>query len=304
MELTAIRIFVKVAELKGVSAAARALSLPKSTVSRTLSQLEERLGLRLVHRTTRGLSLTGEGQTFLRHAQRIVTDVEEAEQDLAAFHDQPRGLLRVTAPYTLGMLFLGPALPRFLTRYPEVQVVLDLTGRMVDLVEEGVDLALRVGPLVPSSLVVRQLGSNRPWLCASPAYLKGGMPPAHPRELPGYDMLELTATVGAVIRRLSGPDGELSITINPRLAVNDPGVLHDSVLAGVGLAWLPPLLVAEDVRQGRLMRLLPDWAPPATEYHALFPSSRGLSPKVRAFLDFLVEEIAGLLQRAGNGETP
>ncbi|EME71568.1 LysR family transcriptional regulator [Paramagnetospirillum caucaseum] len=298
MELAAIRIFVKVAEFKGVSAAARALSLPKSTVSRTLSQLEERLGLRLVHRTTRGLSLTGEGQTFLRHAQRIVTDVEEAEQELAAFHGQPRGVLRMTAPYTLGMLFLGPALPRFLSRHPEVQVVLDLTGRMVDLVEEGFDLALRVGPLVPSSLMVRQLGSNRPWLCASPAYLKGGMPPAHPRELPGYDMLELTAAVGAVTRRLSGPEGDMSVTLHPRLAVNDPGVLRDSVLAGMGLSWLPPLLVAEDVRQGRLVRLLPEWAPPVTEYHALFPSSRGLSPKVRAFLDFLVEEIAEPLRRA------
>ena len=299
MELAAIRIFVKVAELKGISVAARALSLPKSTVSRTLSQLEERLGLRLVQRTTRGLSLTGEGQTFLRHAQRIVTDVEEAEQDLAAFRGQPRGMLRVTAPYTLGALFLGPALPRFLTQHPEVQVVLDLTGRMVDLVEEGFDLALRVGPLVPSSLVVRQLGSNRPWLCASPAYLKGGTPPTHPHELPSHDMLELTATAGAVTRRLSGPDGDVSVTISPRLAVNDPGVLRDSVLAGVGLAWLPPLLVADDVQQGRLMRLLPEWAPPATEYHALFPSSRGLSPKVRAFLDFLVEEIAEPLRRTG-----
>lgn len=300
MELSAIRIFVKVAECKGVSAAARALSLPKSTVSRTLSQLEDRLGLRLVHRTTRGLSLTGEGLTFLRHAHRIVTDVEEAEQDLAAFHGQPRGVLRLTAPFGLGALFLGPALPRFLSRHPEVQVVMDLTGRRVDLVEEGFDLALRVGPLVSSSLVVRRLGGNCPWLCASPGYLRGASPPVHPHELPEHDMLELTSAVGSVTRRLNGPGGEVAITFSPRLAANDPVVLRDSVLAGVGLAWLPPLLVAGDVRQGRMLRLLPEWAPPATEYHALYPSNRGMSPKVRAFVDFLVDEIAEPLRRVAD----
>lgn len=287
-----VRVFARVVELRSISSAARKLGLPKSTISRNVARLEEALGARLVQRSTRGLGITDTGAVFHGHCLRILADVEAAEAAVSQLQSAPRGLLRVSVPATFAHVFLGPLLAEFLQRYPELRVAMEVTNRNVDLVEEGVDVAVRAGRLVDSSLISRRLGAVRFVLCAAPAYLHREGTPQEPAELPAHAVADVMPLEGSRTWRLSGPAGqEVDVTLTPRLGVNDPGMVYRAVAGGAGLGWVPEFLCAEDLRAGRLRQLLPGWSRPAAEMHALFPSQRDLAPKVRAFVDFLAAKL-------------
>ncbi|MBN1207444.1 MAG: LysR family transcriptional regulator [Myxococcaceae bacterium] len=294
LDLNDIRVFARVVDLRSISAAARKLGMPKSTVSRNVARLEQALGARLIQRSSRGLGLTDTGAVFHHHCLRILEDVEAAEAAVGQLRETPRGLLRVSVPFTFGQAFLGPILPELLQRYPELRVGIDLTSRRVDIIEEEFDLAIRIGRLSDSALISRRLGETRLVLCGSPAFLRRQGTPRSPQELASHEVVDLQLSGGRHTWRLIGPAGEeASVTVTPRLSVNDPSMMYRAVLGGVGIAWVPEFLCAEDLRAGRLRQLLPEWSMPSAEIHVVFPSQRSLSPKVRAFIDFLVEKLGG-----------
>lgn len=297
LDLNDIRVFAKVAELQSVSGAARALAMPKSSVSRSVARLEVALGAGLLRRSTRRLGLTEAGALFHEHCRRVLGEAAEAEQAVAQLHAVPRGLLRVSAPITLGQAVLGPLLPAFLERYPQVRVSLELTSRRVDILEEGVDVAVRIGALPDSSLLARRLGTSRSSLLASPAYLARHPPPREPADLASHTAVDLQLG-GATGRRawhmIRLGDEAAEVEVEPRLLANDPGVVRLAVLGGAGLGWLPSFLCADDLAAGRLVEVLPGWRRPGPDIHAVFPGQRGgaPSPTVRVFVDFLVAVVA------------
>jgi DNA-binding transcriptional LysR family regulator len=250
--LQGMAVFVRVAEQGSFSTAARQLGLSKSAVSKHVTALEERLGVRLINRTTRRLALTDVGAAYRDYCARIVQEVEEAELTAARHGVEPRGRLKVNAPMTFGFLHLGPLLPEFLARHPAVEVELTLNDRIVDLLEEGYDVAVRIGRLVDSSLVARRLATAGFLCAASAAYL---------------------ARVGGNLRANNGDALRAA-------AVEGPGVVH-----------LPDFIVGRDIQSGRLQRLLGDWEAPEIPIHAVFPPQRHPSAKLRAFVDFLVERL-------------
>ncbi|CAN5510804.1 LysR family transcriptional regulator [soil metagenome] len=289
LTLIDVQVLVKVAELHSVTGAARALGMPKSSVSRNLARLEDDLGATLVQRAGKQLTLTDMGEVFYRHAQRILGDVEEAQNAVGQLRGSPRGHLRVAAPVTYGQFLLAPLLAEFLARYPELTLALELTSRRLNPIEEQIDVVIHVGPLEDSRLVARKLGTFPLWLFASPAYLAAHGTPTRVPDLAGHTVMDIFEGPRDWI--LEGPEGETSIAVTPRLSVNDPSACMTAALGGTGLAWMPPFLGAKEVADGRLVRVLPDWRRGVREVHALFPSPRTLSPRVRAFIDYLIEKV-------------
>jgi DNA-binding transcriptional LysR family regulator len=285
MDLNEIAVFAKVVQTGSFTAAARALGMPKSTVSRKVSELEERLGARLLQRTTRKLSLTDVGNTYHQYCVRIVTEVEEAERAVGSLQEAPRGLLRLTTPLNFG--FLGPILARFLQLYPEVQLELVCTDRIVGLVEEGFDLAVRAGPLADSSLIARHLGGIRRLVVGSPAYLARRGKPRRPEDLPRHDCAIFAAGLNPHLWRLEGPERTVDVHIVAHLATNDFEMLQEAAIAGVGIAMLPANRCLDEIRSGRLERVLKTWSSPEAPMHAVYPSTRHLSTKVKKLVDHL-----------------
>jgi len=289
MDLNQIAVFVRVVQAGSFSAAARQLGMPKSTVSRKVSELERRIGARLLQRTTRKLGLTDAGRTYYERAARIVGEIDEAEAAVGRLQAAPRGLLRVTAP--LGFRALGPVVADYLEKYGDVQVELVCTDRRVDLVEERFDLALRAGPLEDSTLVGRKLGTLKRLLVASPTYCKAHGTPRAPADLQKHTCI--TFGVGATpnVWSLEAGGKQAVVRVKPRLSVNDMEIMRDSALAGIGIAWLIEFICAEDIRKGRLRHVLPDWHSPEVPLHALYPTTRQLSPKVITFVDLLAKRL-------------
>ncbi|MDC0744936.1 LysR family transcriptional regulator [Polyangium mundeleinium] len=290
MDLNQILVFVRVVQAGSFSAAARHLGLPKSTVSRKISELEERMGARLLQRTTRKLSLTDAGRIYYERTAAILGEIEEAEQAVGRLQAAPRGLLRVTVP--LGFDMLGPIVAEFLERHPDVQIQMVCTDRRVDLVEERFDMAIRAGPLQDSMLVARHLGTAKTALVAAPSYCKRHGIPQTPADLQKHSCVAfgVNATPNVWIFESGGKRTEVRIT--PRLTVNDQELIREAVLAGVGIAWLPEHLYTDGLRKGHLRRLLPEWGAPAdVPVHALYPTTRQLSPKVVAFIDLVAKRI-------------
>lgn len=287
MDLRSLRIFVEVVRAGSFAGAARTLEMQRSAVSRKVADLEEHLGARLLQRTTRTLHLTDEGRIFYDHCQRALGELEEAEQALAGMHAVPRGLLRVTAPLSFG--FLGPLVGEFLRENPEVQMELLCTDRVVDLVEEGFDVAIRAGRLPDSSLIARKLGDLPRYVVASPRYLEGRKAPRTPEDLPEHTCL----TFGSprATWRLVSEDRAVEVKVEGRLAVNDFEVLREAVVAGGGIALLPDRECIEAIREGRLVRLLPAWTSEETPIHILYPSTRHLSARVKTFVEFMEERM-------------
>jgi DNA-binding transcriptional LysR family regulator len=282
--------FVRVVEARTFTQAAERLGWSKSVVSRRIAELEERLDVRLLNRSTRRLSLTEAGQAFYERCARILADVDETEQAVSSLHAAPRGLLRVNAPMTFGMLHLAPAISAFLERYPEMEIDLALNDRFVDLIDEGFDLALRIGDLPDSSLVARKLAPCRRVICAGPDYLSRRGEPRDPAALAGYDALLYSNLANAETWRLTDRAGrEHTVRVKSRLRVNNGDVLREAAAAGLGLALLPTFIVADAIADGRLKPVLCDYRPPPTAVHAVYPHNRHLSTKVRAFVDFLAE---------------
>jgi DNA-binding transcriptional LysR family regulator len=283
---TGLLIFASVAELGSFSAAAQALGLSKSAVSKQVSQLEARLGARLLQRTTRRLSLTEAGRALLARGQRVAAELDGVEADLGAVTGPPRGLLRVSAPMSFGQRHLAPLLPGFLAAYPAVQIELDLTDRVVDLIGERFDAAVRVGRLPDSTLVARRIAPARRVVCAAPAYLaKHGVPrtPAALREHACLDYTYLAAPGG-------WPFGNgrrtRRIAVQGPLSSNNGEVLREAALAGLGIALLPTFIVGDDLRAGRLRSLLAAYECWDAAIFVVYPATRHLAPKLRAFVDF------------------
>lgn len=301
-DLNQMLIFVRVVEAGSFSAAAQALGMAKSTVSQHVTQLEERLGIRLLQRTPRQLHLTDAGTEYFRRAQELIRAAGAAEAAVTAFHDMPRGTLRVTAPRDLAP-GLVPVIEGFLRAYPEVTVDLLVDDAMIDLVSDGYDVALRAGAIESGSLVVRRLGQERSVICAAPRYLAARGRIEHPRDLATHD---------AVVRRShrvwrfwpgdrpgetpGSASGDI-IEVEPfaRLMVNDIPTLRAAAVAGLGVAWMAWSQVAEHVRTGALDILLPDWPLVRVPLQLIYPSRRQLDPKVRAFVDHVVAAAADVL---------
>lgn len=279
--------FIKVVDCRSFTQAAERLGLSKSVVSRRMAELENRLGARLLNRTTRRLSLTEVGAAFYQRCVRIVSDVEEAERAAGALHAAPRGRLRVNAPLSFGIQHIAPALPRFLERYPELEVEMDLNDRYVDLVDEGYDVAVRIGRLKDSSLVARRLAPNRRVVAGSPVYFGRKGRPARPEELTDHDCLVYT-NIPVAEQWQFRIDGETrAVRVEARLRSNNGEVLHAAALAGFGLVMMPTFICGHDLAAGRLEAVLEDCTVSESAVHAVYPHNRHLSPKVRAFVDFL-----------------
>lgn len=288
--LAAIEAFVAVAECGSFSQAAERLHASKSVVSRQIGALEAELGARLLHRTTRALTLTEAGRSYLERATRILADLAEANASVGQLQAAPRGRLRVNAPMSFGFLHLAPALPDFLARYPDVAVELTMNDRFVDLVDEGFDVAVRIGKLDDSSLVARKLAPMRRTVCAAPAYLEERGTPTSPDDLKAHECLCYTYLGLSQEWRFVRPDGRpWPVEVHGRLHANNGDALRAAALRGFGIAVLPSFLVGGDVRSGALVSLLGPFLPQDSAVYAVYPHARHLSPKVRAFIDFVAE---------------
>lgn len=288
--LAAIEAFVKVAETKSFSEAARRLRSSKSVVSRQIAALEAELGARLFQRTTRSMTLTEAGRGYFERAARILADLEDANLSVTQLQAAPRGQLRVNAPMSFGLLHLAPALPDFLLRYPDVDVDISMNDRFVDLVDEGFDLAVRIGNLADSSLVARKLAPARRVVCASPAYLKARGVPASPDDLKAHDCLCYNSIPMSHDWRFVAENGQpWPVEVRGRLSANNGDTLKVAALKGLGFANLPTFIVGSELQAGTLVTVLDKFVAQDLAVNAVYPHSRHLSPKVRAFVDFLAE---------------
>jgi DNA-binding transcriptional LysR family regulator len=288
--------FAEVVDRGGFAAAGRALGIPKSKLSRRVGELEQRLGVRLLQRTTRKLSLTEAGELYHRHAVAMREEAEAAEQAVALVQNEPRGTIRVTCPTTLAQTTIGPILPKFLKDHPHVRIDMLVTNRVIDLVQEGVDVALRVRSTVDDSgsLIVKRLALTKGLLVASPQQLAREGRPQSPDDLHKLSTVAMSAADGRASWELLDPHGsEFTLQHKPSFTADDMLTLRYFVLEGNGMCVLPDYMVHRDMREGRLEEVLPGWAPPPAVIHAVFPSRRGLVPAIRRFLDFLGENVSG-----------
>jgi DNA-binding transcriptional LysR family regulator len=287
-------IFAKVVEHGSFIAAARALRLPKTTVSRKIQDLESRLGAQLLHRTTRKLGLTEAGNVYFEHSQRIARELDEAESAVGQLQGGPRGWLRVTAPYSFAISRIAPLFGEFQTRYPEVRVELVLTNDTLDLIDKEIDLALRIGQPSDTSLVARRLGVFRSQVYASPDYLARHGEPVHPDDLTHHRTLGLNKygmNANGYFWTLNDGTSLRDYRIDPVLVANDPAALHPALLTGEGLMLTADVMVKTYAERGYIQRVLAGWTGRAAELNAVFPRGQGKSPKVRAFVDFLIERM-------------
>lgn len=280
-------MFVRTVAEGSFSAAARALKLTPSAVSKQVSRLEDRLGARLLNRTTRSLSLTGEGRAFHARCVQILAEIEEAETAVTELHAAPRGTLRINATVAFMNHQVMPLLPEFLERYPELHFDLMLTDRHVDLVDEGVDVAIRFGRLAESTLIARKLADSRRVICAAPAYLARHGTPRTPADLAAHNCLTLSTRPEFNVWEF-GPRPDQHLRVDGNFEVNQADALYDACLAGIGLARVATYLVDADIKAGRLVPVLTEHLKEATSIYIAYPHRRHLSPKVRAFVDFLV----------------
>ena len=287
VDLDGMVVFANIVDHGGVTAAARALKLPKSNVSRRLAQLEDRLRVRLLERTTRKIHLTEIGEIYYRHCRRIVEEVEHADLSISRSLEVPRGTLRVSTSVTVGQHLIAPLLPGFIRSFPEVRVSLQLSNRRVDLIEEGYDLAIRVGRLEDSSLISRSLGRSELGVYGTSNYLGKHSIPKRPTDLAKLDCLVMSHEETGHTWNLAGPSGMKRVEIQPRAIVNDFAVLEQMVLEDIGVALLPNYVACSS----KLIRILPKWSVPSVALHAIYPSHRGATPKMRAFLDWLVSKL-------------
>jgi DNA-binding transcriptional LysR family regulator len=288
--LATMETFVRVVEAGSFVAAADRMGLSPAMVSRHVQNLEERLGTRLLNRTTRRIGLTEPGAAYYERCQQLLREVEEMDLSVAREVQQPRGVLHVNAPVVFGTRHLAPLLAEYTGRYPEVAIDLNLTDRFVDLVEEGADLAVRIGVLTESTLVARRLCPIRIVLCASPGYLERHGTPRTPADLAAHSCLGYTYTRGGAEWELPGPDGSIVLPIRGSLRANNGEALHQAALDGMGIAFQPTFIAGEALAAGRLRQVLAPYARAELSAYAVFPSRKFLSAKVRTFVDFLAEK--------------
>lgn len=289
MELTSLRAFVKVVQTGSFTRAADTLSTQKAYLSRVVTQLEKELGARLLERTTRSLSLTEIGREFFERAVGILAAVEDAERAVQKAQDEPRGVLKLTCGVEFGMIAVSGWISDYLARHPQVRVDADFTGRLVDIVHEGFDLAIRVGPLTDSTLTARKLGELHYGLYAAPGYLARRAAPARPEDLVVHETLAFSGGSHQATWVLSRDNQTERVNLKPRLKANNVFAVRDAAVAGHGIAQLPALVADAAVQADLLRGLLMDWSLPNAPVHAVFASARYLTPKVRAFIDLAAE---------------
>jgi len=283
--LSGMRAFTKVVEEGSFTAAARALGLPKSTVSRHVAALEDRLGVRLLHRTTRTLRPTEAGESYYDRARQILADVDDAEQEVTELQSNPRGRLRVTAGVSFGAAYLGDIVSTFSKKYPDVEVEINLTDRYVDLIGEGFDVAIRAGRLDDSSLIAKRLGSARQLICGSPDYLKRRGTPRVVDDLREHSCIRF----GLSRHGSAWPLKSGSVPVSGRLTIDNGELMLACAVNGLGLAMLPVFICGREVAAGRLVPVLEDEMLQSGGVYAVYPHSRNLSAKVRAFVDHATE---------------
>ncbi len=277
-------VFVRVVESGGFSAAARTMGVPTSTVSRRIGRLEEALDARLLQRTTRKVSLTDVGQRFYERAAQIVADIDEAERDVAALHDEPRGLLRISIPAELNET-LEPILVGFLNKYKEVRLEVDASDRYVDLVEERFDVALRAGRLADSSLIAVKLMDSEVRLFASPSYIEHRGEPTSPKELIEHDCCLFGPLSAGTAWALQGPNGSIRVPVKGRMSANSMILAKAAVVAGLGIGMLPTNACCDEVVTGKLQIVLPDYGVTGGSVSLVYPSRRHVPAKLSAFVD-------------------
>jgi DNA-binding transcriptional LysR family regulator len=289
----AMNVYVRVVEAGSLSAAARAIPMSLTSVSRHISALEEQFGAQLLRRTTRNLAMTDEGRILYDRAKAILGEVDELGSALSAGRGKLSGRLRISAPNLLGRLAIAPLLPRFLALHPDVAVDLMLVDRVVNLVEEGLHLAVRVGRLPDSSLVARKLDDIQMVVCAAPAYLARRGTPRAPEDLRKHDCLVFSDAPGPVDWRFQSGTMRSRISVTGRLWMNSLDALVSASIEGAGIVRAPGWQVAAHIEAGRLRPVLEKYAPPATPVHVLFERAKLSSPKIRSFVDYLVEQWPG-----------
>jgi DNA-binding transcriptional LysR family regulator len=287
-KLTRLRAFTKVVELGSFSEAARSLRLSRSAISKYVIELETELGVQLLHRTTRSASPTDNGRIYYERCVAILSDIEEADLTVSQLQAAPRGTLRVNAPMSFGTLHLGKAIAAFMKQYPELRIHLILSDQQLDTVQEGFDVTIRIADMADSSLIARRIVPAHRVLCASPAYLGEHGTPKHPSDLPGHELLSYDYLGTGVQWKLTGKDGDHWINVPWRLCTNNAEILRDAALEGQGIALLPTFISGPELRSGSLKSILAGYRAPELSVCALYPPTRHVSMKVRAFIDFLV----------------
>jgi DNA-binding transcriptional LysR family regulator len=283
--------FVAAVEHGGFSAAARELELTPSALSKLVTRLEDRLGSRLLHRTTRRLQLTPEGEAFYNRARRILAAIDEAEAEVTEASATPRGTLRLHSGSAFGMHQLAPAMPRFLARYPDVKLDITISDTPPSAMEEGIDLAIRIGPLDESSLVARRICNLQRVICAAPAYLARCGTPKTPDDLQDHNCLWITSLPALRRWPFDTDEGIRIVNVGGNVVANTAETVLQLAVAGVGITRLTDVIVGDAIARGELLPILNDWHHiESVPLYATYPSGRHLSPKVRAMVDFLIEE--------------
>lgn len=287
-----MRAFAAVVDAGSFVRAADALQVSKTAVSRLVADLEARLGMRLLHRTTRRLSLTPEGEVFHARCKELLDGVDAAEAEVTAGADEAVGVLRLNVPVSFGLLHLAPLWPAFLQQHPKVKLEVTLADRIVDLVDEGYDLAVRIARLPASTLVSRRIGSTRLVLCASPEYLRRHGTPANPDEIARHTVFSYTLLASGDTWHFDGPAGQasaVSVKVTPTLRSNSGDTCVAAALAHQGIVLQPSFMVGQHLRSGALVEVLPTYRAAELGIYAVYPSRRHLLPKVRVMVDFLVQ---------------
>lgn len=294
MSIEEYRCFARVVEDDGFTAAAKTLGVSKSYVSKQVSRLEDRLAVQLLNRTTRKMTLTSEGAQFYQRVREILLQINDAEAELSLAQDDPQGVLRVSMPMVFGVRYLSPLIPAFMEAFPNVSLECDYSDHKVDLMGSSVDLALRIGQLEDSSLIARKLAPVRSYAVAAPTYIARRGLPANPAELAEHEVLlysqhgnghTQTWTFSAAV------GGEVSVRVNGALLANVGDALVDAAVAGLGVATLPDFIVSQHLTEGRLQRVLPEWTTFDGALWAVFPHNRHVSAPVRAFVDFMRDNL-------------
>lgn len=291
--LTDIAVFVQVVDAGSFTAAADKLELSKSVVSKYVTRLEDRLGARLLNRTTRRLSLTEVGRAFYDRSRVGLQELEEAEAEVSRLQGAPRGVLRINCPMSFGILHISPALPEFLARYPELSVEMSLDDRRVDLVEEGFDLAIRIGELPDSSLIARRLGPCRHVVCGAPGYFRRHGIPRTPEALRDHNAITFQYQESPREWHFRAPQGHIiRVPVSGSIQMNNSLGLRQALLHEAGVTLTPTFVVGDDIKRGRLQAVLQEYTAIELNIYAVYPQRRHLSPKVRAFLEFMTGHIS------------
>lgn len=294
MDLNEVLVFIKVVQAGSFSQAAKQLGMPNSTVSSKVSSLEKRLGTTLITRTTRRLNITPAGEAYFKKCVNGLEEIKSGEDEIAASQGEPQGLLRITAPVELGSSVLPLIVQSYITKYPKVRIEVLLTDRRVELLTEGVDLAIRAGELKDSTLIGKKLGHGNFLLFASPKYLKAKGEPVHPRELKDHQCIHFTP-MGSEAWKLVGPKGSLVVPVPGQMIINDLAMVRNLTLSGMGIALMPSFYCKSEISTGKLVRILPHWQTVSSPIHFVYPAQKFVSSKLSAFIALAAEPMKAAL---------